>query len=241
MNAKQSNKMASFTATAAVLKAAPEVASVPGLPAKVATLSARMGEINRLATTQTQPIQLSTMERDLLFGTMTDSTLEIAGLIRTVAREQNLPLLAQAVQLGRGSFSRVRRSHRVWFAQRVLDAAQTVRLELEAHGVTAETLTALEAAIEAARGGVNRPRESVAVKKSATEQLAGLFAEVDALLDDEIDPMVFPLRKIHPGFHATYRAARIVVDLPGSQETTAPETPAPAVPLVAVQSEKQAA
>lgn len=217
MNRVQSNKMASFTATEAVLKAFPEIASVPGLPEHVEMLSSKMGEIQRLAVIQTQPLQLRTSERDLLLEAMTDTTLEIAGYVRNVARASELPLLSQSVQIGAGSFRRARRSHRVWFAQRVHDAAQTALPQLGAFGVTAETLATFQTRIQAATTRVNLPLEARATRKAATEELVLLFAQVDRLLNDGIDPLVFPLRKTNTEFYAAYRATRSVDDRPGSR------------------------
>ena len=191
-----------------MLQAAPEIASVPGLPDLLTEFSAKVGELNRLAKTQTQPTQPRTTERDLMLEAMTDMTLQIAGYVRSVARESGQPQLAQDVRVGLGKFLKTRRSHRVWFAQRVLDAARSVLPQLGAYGVSAETLNTLEARIRESTQRVNLPRETVATKKAATQQLAALFAEVDALLEDGIDPLLFPLRKTAPGFHASYLAAR---------------------------------
>ena len=245
MNNKQTNKLASFTATEAVLQATPEIASVPGLPELLAVFSAKVGEINRLAKTQTQPIQPRTAERDGILDAMTDMTLQIAGYVRSVARETGTPQLAQDVRVGVASFRRARRSHRVWFAQRVLDAARGVLPQLGAYGVTAETLVTLEARIQAATQRVNLPRETVGAKRAATRRMAELFVEVEALLDDGIDALVYPLRLRHPEFHATYEAARLVVNRPGGRkadDTVAPPVPAAATELrVAHVSDQRAA
>ncbi len=66
MNTKQSNKMASYGAVEALLRATPEIADVAGLPDKLAVLSAKVGEINSLAKTQTQPLRAGMTERDLV-------------------------------------------------------------------------------------------------------------------------------------------------------------------------------
>lgn len=239
MNAKQTNRLASYTATESLLKAAPEVVGVAGFPAMLATLSAKTGEINRLAKDQTQPLQVRTTERDLILEAMTELTLEVAGFVRAVAREAALPQLALSVQVGLGSFRRARHSHRMWFAQRVLDAAQTVLPQLGAYGVTAATLADLQARILEATQRVNLPRETVAAKRAATLRLVVLLDEVETLLDDGIDPMVFPLRKIHPEFYATYEATRLVVDVPHARESEEEDeeevvplpVPAPVTPL----------
>lgn len=233
MNSKQSNKLASYAAVEAALQANPEIESVPGLPAKLAMLSARMGEIKSLANTQTQPIQAGTARRDQLLEEMTGTTLEIAGFITSIAREQNLPDLLRTVDVGPG-FRRARRAHRLVLAQRVFEAAQTVLPHFGSYGVGAETLAAFQAQIVAADKGLTIPRSTIVAKKGATVKLAGLFDEVDVLLKDHIDRLVFPLRKARVEFYASYLAARSVVDRPGGRGAPkeAPTTPA-SVPATA--------
>jgi hypothetical protein len=226
MNAKQTHKLASITATESLLKASPMIiANAPGLPEKLTMLSARVDEINRLAKVQTQPVQVRTAERNRILDEMTDMTLEIAGFVRTVANELQLEQLALSVRVGIGSFRRARRSHRVWFAQRVADAAQSVIRNLGVYGVTAETLATLQERIDIATRRVNLPRETMDEKMAATKRLVSIFKEVDSMLENEIDPLVFPLRKANIEFHARYRATRSIINQPRSHAVTS--TPAP--------------
>jgi len=231
MNTKQSNKLASYGAVEALLKATPEIASVTGLPEKLEKLSARLAEINTLAATQTQPLRASAAARDHLLDQMADQAFEIAGLITTLARDSRTPQLAEAVEVGRSSFRRARRSHRQWFAQRVLDTAKSVLPQLAAYGVTAETLDAFQARIDAASGGMKAARGTAVDKTAATRRLVELFREADELMDDQIDRLVFRLRKTLPDFSARYREARTIVDRRGSRRAPAvePEEPGPKV------------
>jgi hypothetical protein len=220
--------MASYGALAALLEATPEIASVPGLPDKVAVLSAKVGEINSLAKTQTKPLLASMTERDLVLDEMADQAVEIAGLITTLARDIKAPQLAEAVEVGRSSFRRVRRGHRQWFAQRVLDTAVSVLPQLAAYGVTAETLDTFRARIAAAHDGVHATRNVAVDKIAATRRLTDLFQEVDELIDDQIDRMVFRLRKNHPEFDAHYEEARSIVNRRGRRVASAGTSASPA-------------
>lgn len=221
MNKVQSNKLASYTATEAVLKSNPEIASVTGLPAKVAVLSERIAEINALAGTQTQPLEASTARRDQIFEAMAETTLEVAGAVANVARDHTMPDLLQVVRVGRTAFRHLRRSHRIWIAQRVHDAALSVLDRLGVYGVTAETLATFLARITTASEGVHMPRTTVAAKKAATERLVSLFQATDTLLSEEIDRLVIRLRKVQPEFYAAYRTARRIVDVRGRRAGTA--------------------
>lgn len=240
MNTKQSNKLASYGAIEALLQATPEINSVTGLPEKLAMLSAKVAEINSLATTQTQPLRASAAARDQLLDQMADQALEIAGLITTLARDTKNPKLAETVEVGRSSFRRARRSHRQWFAQRVLDTAQSVLPQLAAYGVTAEMLDAFKGRIDAAAAGMNAARGTAVDKAAATRRLVELFAEVDELLGDKIDRLVFRLRKTLPDFNARYGTARTVVDRRGSRRPPG-EMPPPVTGTTTVPTDERAA
>lgn len=225
MNAEQTNKLASYAAVEAVLKALPEIEKQPGLPARLEQLSATIEEIKALALTQTQPIRASMAQRDKLMEGMIDMTRQIAGYVASVATEHDLPSIRRTVTLGR-TFRRLRRAHQLTVAERVLGAAREVLPRLAAMGVTAETLDGFAARIRAADEGVGYPRTTMVSKRSATVKLADLFRRVDTLLRDHIDALMFPVRATDVKLYAAYRAARQIIDRRGSRSgSRSRETP----------------
>jgi len=233
MNMKQNNKLVSFSACEAVLKANPEIVSVPGLPGKVAMLSARIGEIHELAQIQNQPLEVTTARRDRIFEELADAALAVAAAATSLAQDRGDGELLRAARVAPSEFSVPRRSRRVWLAQRVHDAAQGVLEHLAPYGVTEETLASLRVRIEAATAGIHLPRTAVTSRRAATQRLVALFREVDGLFKDGIDRLVLRLRKSQPQFYADYRAARQLVDWRGKRpaaedpsSTPPQETPA---------------
>ena len=83
--------------------------------------------------------------------------------------------------------------------------------------VTGDTLAEFQARIDAASDGVHMARTTVTARRAATERLRVLLREMDAMLREELDPLVEQLAENQPQFHADYRAAREVVDVPGSR------------------------
>jgi hypothetical protein len=230
MNKRQKSKLASIIATEAVMQAHPEIAAVPGIPERLTVLSAKVGEISSLAIKQAQPTEAGRLGRDQRLGDMVEMALNIAGLVRTLARAENLPDLGRTVKVAAGGFRRLNAFDQVWLAQSVHDAGRSVLPQLGNYGVTEQTLADLQTRIDAAEESLREPRVSVAARRAATERLVSSIREVEELLREEIDRLIFPLRETQPEIYAAYRAARLVVELPGTRGAEEVPTSAASAP-----------
>lgn len=133
------------------------------------------------------------------------------------AEETKLPLLANKVRVRPSAFRVVRPEQRVQLAQMIHDAVVPVVAQLADHGVTAATLTSLQAAVDAAQRVLSAPREATVSRRAATEQLRDAFRAVDAVVENHFEPLLFPLKETHPEFYRRYKAARMIVDRTGGR------------------------
>ena len=228
MDNTQTNKLAMYHAVLALLQATDETGGIPGVPAQLSTLAARLAELDTLAATQLRLTAGKTARRDELLADMIETALDVANAVATHADAQKLTELARAVAVTPSAFARLRLLHRPWLAQQVHAAAQGVLPELATYGVTAATLAALQAKIESAKAGLDQPRSTIVEKSAATAQMLAVFREIDAQLEGQIDRLVFPLRKTSPKFHARYQVARQIAARPGGRNPAEPATPAEA-------------
>lgn len=212
MNTKQNNKLASYLATEAALAAIPEVDRVPGLSAELEVFRTKMGEMQNLLQTQQEAVAGKRARRDELLAEMAEAAVDVATLVAAYADKQKLTELAHLVRVGPGDFTRTRQAARPVLARSVLDAAHAVLPALASYGVTAQMVENLQARISAALEGLHQPRSGFVERKTATERLAALFDEIDALLKAQIDRLVYPIRKTHPDAYASYRSAREIID-----------------------------
>jgi hypothetical protein len=231
--------MAMYGSVEELLKATSETSGIAGLPAKLTVLTTKLAELQTLAGIQTQPITGETTARDDVLESLIATTLQLAGIVGAYAHDQKLSDLAALVDVQRSDFDAARTGQRALLAQRVHDAAAGVVTPLANPAVTAETLAAFQTQIDATRLKIKQPRMTIIAKRGATSELAGMFRDIDALLNEQIDRLVLPLRQTNPGFDARYDAARTIVNVPGSRNaqgptpsatnaTTAPAVTAPA-------------
>lgn len=96
-------------------------------------------------------------------------------------------------------------------AQGIYDRAQANLTALVPYGVTAATQTALQSAITAFLTSIPKPRLGIADKKETTAQLANLFKQADAALEN-IDTLVEIVRLSQPAFYKGYKGVRKIID-----------------------------
>jgi hypothetical protein len=222
----------------AVLKTTNRTSGVAGLPARVTQLAAQAEEINALGEIQIRPTQAPTAGRDKLLQGMQDQALEVAGAVALHATDAELPDLLLLVKITAGDFDAARVPHRPWFATRIANAAESVLAQL-APRVTEESLAEFRTKIRDAEAAIAQPRRAIEARVQATRRLKVVFKEADETLT-QIDRLLLPLQKTDPDFHAEYRSARRLLELP-TQESSAAATAkasvkssaAPAAPTMA--------
>lgn len=221
-----------YAAVSTALHAAPESLGLAALPAKRQLLVAKIAQIHALAVDQSQGTRGKTARRDELMQTMVDLALDVASAIGAYASTERLTELGKSLHASPRMFARLRIPERPALTQGIHDAAQPVAEELVPYGVTPEMLAELQAQIGLVRAWLDQPRAAIRARAAVTAQLAEAFRETDALLEEQIDRMVFVVRKTHPEFYADYRRARDVIATRGRQAKAEPEPLAAAPTLV---------
>jgi hypothetical protein len=208
-----------YAAVVTALQAAPESLGVAALPARRQRLEDIIARIYHLAQIQKQTTRGKTARRDELSESMIDLVLDVASAVAAYAAEHRLTELAKTVEVSGTTFRRMRLPHRPVLAQQIHDQAESLLAELAAYNVTAEMLADLQARIGLLKAWLDQPRSMIRAKSAATAQLATAFREAHALLEGQIDRLVFPLRKTHPEFYADYQQARAIWSPRGASGT----------------------
>ena len=80
---------------------------------------------------------------------------------------------------------------------------------------------------------MHEPRRVLSDRKVATAEIEALTQQIDALLQDEIDPLLLPLRRTNPTLWLRYQEARAVFDYPGVRRREQPQQTAAAATATA--------
>eukprot|EP01035_Chromulina_nebulosa_P001081 gene1081-1468_t len=220
MNSIQLNRLSMYIAVQVLfLNSTTAIAALVALAPKLAQLKTLISRVRALSRVQAEPVTGKRVVRDEALDDAMNLSLEVASAVRSYAHTANLAELATQVRVTRRTFRNLRNVQRMELAQRIHDAARTVVAELEPFGVTVETLAELQATINDTDDAVSAPRNTVVAKKVATTQLAEAYQEIEALLKNEIDPLLFANRRKYPDLWQGYQAARQVLDLPGARSS----------------------
>ena len=208
---------------------------LPTLAGAYAAFLARLQTISRLGQTQAEITTGVTRDKQRLREIMCDAALEVAGAVRSWAKSQKNEEVADRAKYRRTTLLAGRATASADRCQTIHDLATDYVGQLGDHGVTAETLSALQAQIDTFKAIIPKPRTLRAQLKTITAQLAVEFRAANELLRENMDRLVLQFRRGHPAFVDDYRHARKVVAHAAThhpdQTVALPETATPEPPL----------
>ena len=231
MNTEQMNRRGMQYNTSAALEALPPGAANAVLTGWINKLDIKLAEVDALAVQQSSPLYRSLIARNEACSEMVEATLRLAGLAFSHARANNLSTLAASVRVRPGDFRRTRYDRRVQTCQHIAASLRAELPQLAGSGITEALLDDLDAKVALAAEQILQPRNTIVAKRAATEGLVTVLREVDDILREGIDPLIYPLRKAHPDFYARYRAAREIVHRPASRASASETALPPAASL----------
>lgn len=225
MTTKQENKLSMYLAVLAACE--PHLTAIRSLPAldeAHADFNHHVAAIQRI--TQLRDVNGTGIADDKrsLRASMTESASAIALAIRAYAvKAGNLELATKAdipasrMSSGRDTAAAV--------TARNIHAMATEHLKgLGRFGITAEKVDRLGASIDAYAASIGKPRAAAAQGITLTQQLADEFDGADAVLLNQMDPLVEQFRRTEPALVESYRGARALVHLKSTRGKGTPAT-----------------
>jgi len=219
-----SAKLNSYLATQNLLVGAKTtVAAVPALQEAIDELVEFILEINLNAKIQASPSGAAAAKRDAL-NDLGDAAFEVAGGVLAYADKSGDAILAARVKFARSTVVAGSSNAVVARVQDIIDAATENLDSLADHGVTNDKLKVLKNALKAYDAVRVLPRSAIGAGAAATKALERLFRQVDRLLENQVDRLVWQFRASTPEFYDKYQTARSIVS--AGSAVTDTETPA---------------
>lgn len=225
MTVNQSNKLTMAQATLGCVQHennAPLWAGIVGIEESVELLEEKVEAILARSEKQSARTGFSAQKKRAKKLMLDAGFLVCSGLVALASATGNAQLLAQA-NFSRSKLGRGREGIVVNRCRFLLALAQENAAVLAAkYHVAAADRTALSNAITAFTDVQTKPRQGLATSASATSELVSLFAELDEVLNMQLDPLMTKFGVTQPAFFAEYQIARAIVDSAASHDVTVP-------------------
>ena len=146
--------------------------------------------------------------------TLCNLAANLAGIVFAYAAANHNETLKQEMNLPVTALVRTRDAALVPRCQMIHAKAVANFAALADFGIKDAQLDTLQTAIDAYSAETAKPRTAVSNRKTANVNLAVLFKENDAILNDQLDKLIELYRADHPDFVNTYFETRTIVDPP---------------------------
>jgi hypothetical protein len=133
--------------------------------------------------------------------------------------------LGAKAEMTKSSLDKMTDSDLEQIAERVAGLATENIAALADFDVVAADVTALATARTTFAGIKTSPRQATVGRKTQTDSLPQLIANVRSIFRNEIDKMVTKKKKTNPDFYAGYFTARIIVNRAATHAVPKPPTP----------------
>lgn len=224
MNADQKNHITMGRTVASLLEDdrwASLVAGTAALAADKDVLDAKLTRVDEIAqrlghrTSGARRAKIDARE------TLTARTRVVAGGLRRLGRATNNPDLVDQASVSYSAMIYDRGEQANAIASNIMKLATDNTAALVAYNVDAAKLGALREALDAYKKVIVAPRNVTVDNTEITEELESAIGEMTLTLTD-LDDVVETLHVSNPDFYLAYRAARIIIDLPGGHASPPP-------------------
>ena len=172
-----------------------------------------------------------TQDKRTVRESMCGAAAIVGGAVAAYADKQNNHELFAAVDFSISDLLHQTETECLTHCSAILNAGTENLTELTATKHLAQTdLDDLKAKIDAFNDALERPRQTRAGTKSATDQLPDAIAAADRIAERQLDRLMERFRLTSPDFYSAYQVARVIVDAGGGSTTTTPPTPTPTPP-----------
>lgn len=185
----------------------------PGFVISKGLFSGKIVAINTAAAQQQAIITGVSTDKNVLKLSLVDKAAPVAAAIIIYASQNNNNELLEAVNFTHTQLIKTRDDLLGGICQNIHTKATENLLALADFGITAGSLTALQAAITAYSVKVPAPGTAQLTKSTATFNLRKLFKETDVILKMQVDRFVLTFKSSNPDFYTAYQKARVIKDL----------------------------
>jgi hypothetical protein len=206
------------------------IAGIPAFVIALGDLGVKIAYINQQAQIQAGRTDGLTQDKKAAKQAMCDKAFEISSAIGAYATTIKKADLAAKVDFTHSDLLRSRDVETAGLCQNIRTVASDNLAALVDYAITAADLTDLATKIADYQTALTTPANARISKKTATDNIAAAFDELDVILEKRMDAFMPKFQAISADFVKDYWNARNIVDTPASHVSPTPPTPTPTPP-----------
>ncbi len=211
MTIKQESKLKMIRVVISVfVRYATAVNTIQALADAIEALKNILGRIEALHPVQSSDMKGITDDKDHLREELRDQAMVLSGMIYSYAVDTSNQELATRMDLTASDFNRASAARFIKLCATVIDDCTKTADKLGPYGYVADMLTRLQEMTAEFKTASVKPRNAIVEKSVATDQLAGLFYEAVAILENKTDRLMLQFRDSEPELYSEYVKARIL-------------------------------
>lgn len=220
MNSDQASKWKMAQASLeTVNKHAARWQGIPAYVTAVTTLDETVTAISDAARTQTARSGDAAAKQAAL-QTMVNATFTVCSALKALGSATSDRKLSTEVNFSRTTLARGRETDVVSRCQTILNlGTENAEVLAAKYNVSAADLKAVKTAITEFTELQPKPRQSKATASAATREIETLFATLDEVLNNQIDPLTEKFRDSDASFYNEFQTARSIVTNATARET----------------------
>ncbi len=185
------------------------IARIPKFAMVVDRIKEICADIDACQIVQQKDLTGITTDKELALENLSDSSIEIAGALYSLAHDQNNHTLMARVNFKPTKIGNMNQSDLLATAGIILDEATKISGdELVNEGISTEELTNYRELINFFDTIKSSKKEAVIDRSGTTERLSKLFEEANTLVKNKLDRLALQFKRKDPEFYLKYKAAR---------------------------------
>lgn len=186
-----------------------------GIPAFVLSVDDLNDKIHALEEKETMQQSVTigvSAVKDQIKKEKIDEIYRISSALLALAATLSDEKLRKEMKFTHGALSNAPRVELISKIDLIIDRAQTNVSALNDFGIEGQDVSALQTLRSELDTHLMNPRKAISTRKGLNAEINTLSKEIDLLLSDGIDRLMFVLKSDHPPFFAAYTEARNVID-----------------------------
>ncbi len=214
MNRNQINELNMYDVVEQLLNAntAIWVANV-AVNATFTTFTSHVNAINANDTVQKTSSIGTTQSKENARQAMTTAAVATLNAGKAYASATSNAILFDVMSITKSEITRAADTDADDICQNIHDALQPYIANTTAYGATAASLTNLQTLINTYSSFIGKPALQKSIVSNATLSLAQHFTAANALLKNQLDPLMAQYQNTNPGFYNQYQSVRVINDI----------------------------